>query len=131
MVIDTHVLLWWMEKSPEISEHAKSILDTAALSNTRFIVCSISFWELRMKEVRGLLNPKIELREWPKIIEYFPWLQISDTTSDLWMASAELKWTHRDPADRIIAATALRHRVSVLTKDQKFHDADSPVKAVW
>jgi PIN domain nuclease of toxin-antitoxin system len=49
----------------------------------------------------------------------------------LWLATAELKWSHRDPADRMIAATARRFGMAVLTTDGKFHDEDSPVKAVW
>ncbi len=50
---------------------------------------------------------------------------------ELWMRMAELEWSHRGPADRLIAATALLHDVPVLTKDRRFHAADSLVEAVW
>jgi PIN domain nuclease of toxin-antitoxin system len=60
-----------------------------------------------------------------------PWIEIVDTDSKTWLLAAELDWSHRDPADRIIAATALIHGVPVLTKDRVFHGKDSPVKAVW
>ena len=45
--------------------------------------------------------------------------------------SADLRWDHKDPADRIIAATALAQGVAVLTKDARFHRGDSPVEAEW
>jgi PIN domain nuclease of toxin-antitoxin system len=58
-------------------------------------------------------------------------MQVVDVIPEIWLLAADLDWTHRDPADRIIAATALLHGVPVLTKDQVFHAEDSPVKAVW
>lgn len=44
---------------------------------------------------------------------------------------AELDWDQRDPADRIIAATALAQGVAVLTKDAMFHQPGCPVEALW
>ena len=51
--------------------------------------------------------------------------------SDLWLDLAELAWDHQNPADRMIAVTALKLGLPVLTKDRKFHESDSPVMAVW
>jgi PIN domain nuclease of toxin-antitoxin system len=60
-----------------------------------------------------------------------PWLEIVVTDASLWLAAATLDWPHRDPADRLIAATALAHSVPVLTKDRVFHRKGCPVEAVW
>jgi len=54
-----------------------------------------------------------------------------DADAEDWMSAAELPWTHRDPADRLIAAIALNRHVPVLTKDAVFHATGCPVKAVW
>jgi PIN domain nuclease of toxin-antitoxin system len=41
-----------------------------------------------------------------------------------------LDWSHRDPADRVIVATALMKEVPVLTKDRALHDYVG-VKCRW
>lgn len=58
-------------------------------------------------------------------------MDIEETSVSTWLKTADLEWDHRDPADRIIAATALKFGEPVLTRDRRFHDADSPVKAIW
>lgn len=131
MVVDSHVLLWWMEGHPALSEKARTLLDSAEQQRSSFYVCSVTFWELRMKELRGLLKPSRSLPEWPAILHQLPWLVIEPTSVDIWLASAGLDWAHRDPADRILAATALRYHIPVLSKDRVFHQSDSPVEAVW
>jgi PIN domain nuclease of toxin-antitoxin system len=84
-----------------------------------------------MKELRGLLQPRTPVREWPRLLGRIHNFEILDVDTDVWIRAAELDWPHRDPADRIIASTALRLGVAVLTKDRVFHSADSPVDAVW
>ena len=131
MVIDSHTLLWWLERSDELSDRARKTLDEAGEGEAIFYVAAVSFWELYRKELRGTLIPKISVRRWPEMLDRTDWMQLVDDSPDLWMAMAELNWAHQDPADRLIATVALRHRVPVLTRDKRFHASDSPVSAVW
>ena len=131
MVIDSHTLLWWLERSEELSPTARQTLDGAADEDAVFYVAAVTFWELYRKEVRGILVPKISVRRWPGILVRMDWLRLIDESPDIWIAMTELKWAHSDPADRLIATVALRHGVSVLTRDRRFHASDSPVSAVW
>ena len=48
----------------------------------------------------------------------------------LWLRSVNLGWEHRDPADRVIVATALEERVPVLTKGEILHGF-SGVQCIW
>ena len=131
MVIDSHALLWWLERRPELSAKAEGLLNSANAERGQFYVASISFWELRMKELRGQLRPTRPVREWPALLDQLSWFNIENTSPEVWMRSAELGWAHRDPADRILAAIALHHSVPLLTKDRIFHTAEAPVQAVW
>jgi PIN domain nuclease of toxin-antitoxin system len=47
-----------------------------------------------------------------------------------WLRTLSLDWAHRDPADRVIVATAQMKRVPVLTKDRTLHDF-AGVECVW
>jgi PIN domain nuclease of toxin-antitoxin system len=131
MVIDSHTLTWWLERAPELSGKATDVFEQAPGGRRPLIVSAVTFWEMRMKERRGHFLPKTLVRRWPALLRRVPWMQVVDVTPEIWLLAADLDWTHRDPADRIIAATALLHRVPVLTKDRVFHAEDSPVMAVW
>lgn len=131
MVIDSHTLTWWLERAPELSGKASQIFEQAPGAGRPLMVSAVTFWEMRMKECRGQFLPKAPVRHWPGLLRKVPWMQVVDTTPEIWLRAAELDWAHRDPADRIIATTALIHGVPVLTKDRVFHEEDSPVKAVW
>lgn len=131
MVIDSHTLTWWLERAPELSGKASLILEQAPDAGRPMMVSAITFWEMRMKECRLQFLPKNPVREWPALLREVPWIQVVDTTPAIWLLAAELDWAHRDPADRIIAATALLHGMPVLTKDRVFHEKNCPVKAVW
>ncbi len=131
MVIDSHTLLWWFEGGEKLSVPVREILSKIGGKDCEFMVSAVTFWEFRLKELRGELHPKRPVREWPNILDQTGNVRIMDVTTEIWWMTAEIQWTHRDPADRIIAATALKYGVPVLTKDERFHEAESPVKAVW
>lgn len=92
---------------------------------------TVTFWELRLKEVRGQLTPKLLVELWPDLVRRISHLRIEDVALRHWLEIAGMSWVNRDPAERILAATARQYGVAVLTVDGKFHHADSPVKAVW
>lgn len=132
MIVDSHALLWWLEGSPKLSERAAGVFADAETRGIRLIVNPVTFWELRRKQLRGKLETRRPIHEWPDLMRnLFPWIELIEVGSDLWLAMAGLGWAHQDPADRLIAVTALKFGLPVLTKDGKFHESDSPVKAVW
>ncbi len=132
MIVDSHALLWWLEGSPKLSTRAASVFADAETSGNRLIVNPVTFWELRRKQLQGKLETRRPVDEWPEVLRtLFPWIAVIDVGSALWLALAELEWSHQDPADRLIAVTALKLGLPVLTKDDRFHRSDSPVEAVW
>jgi PIN domain nuclease of toxin-antitoxin system len=131
MVIDSHALLWWLEGDARLSQPARQILDNEEAAPDSLVVSAVTFWELRLKEVRGLLTPKRPVNTWPELIRRMPHLRIAEVEVNHWLRVAEMDWSNRDPADRIIAATAIMTGMSVISVDDKFHRNDSPVKAVW
>jgi PIN domain nuclease of toxin-antitoxin system len=131
MVIDSHVLYWWLDGFPRLSQRATNLIQKAPDSDTPLRVAAVTFWEFADKERRGKFKSRRPVREWPGLIAKAPWIEIVDTSPSIWLAAAELNWAHRDPADRLIAATALSYGVPVLTKDRLFHKEGCPVEAIW
>jgi len=48
--------------------------------------------------------------------------------AEVCLAAAMMSWLHRDPFDRLIAATALARRLDLVSADEAF---DQVVKRVW
>ena len=131
ILFDTHVLYWWLGEPFRLSARARDWTEQIGPAAETILISTVTLWELEYKRRAGKLTLKSSLREaWPtlKILPHVEW--ISPTAED-WLMAAELGWSHRDPADRLIAAMALNRGISVLTKDRRFHESDSPVKAVW
>jgi len=132
MVIDSHALYWWLEGHGQLPASARRRIDEALIEGgDGLLVAAVTFWEMRLKERRGLIEPKTPVGKWPDVLGRHPGFRMVSTSSAIWLRSADLRWDHKDPADRVIAATALVLGVPVLTKDERFHREDSPVKAVW
>lgn len=131
MVIDSHTLLWWLDGDARLSAEGRRILDDDAVEPDSLVVSAVTFWEFRLKEIRGKLTPKRPVNTWPEVIRSLPRMRIEEVKLGDWLCVAEMNWENRDPADRIIAATAIRLGVPVVTVDAKFHREGSPVEAIW
>jgi PIN domain nuclease of toxin-antitoxin system len=53
---------------------------------------------------------------------------IADIDRDIVQSAGELVWDHRDPFDRMIAATALKRRLVLISADVVF---DEVVQRIW
>ena len=78
MVIDSHTLLWWLDGDDRLSDKAKLILDDEAAEPDTLIVSAVTFWELRLKEVRGKLTPRQPVNVWPQLIRKLPHIRIEE-----------------------------------------------------
>lgn len=119
MIVDSHALLWWLEGSPSLSKRAAEAFENAESKRSRLIVNPVTFWELRREQLQGKLETRRSIDQWPDILRnLLPWIEVIEVGSDLWLALAELAWEHQDPADRLIAVTAMKFGLPVLTKDR-------------
>ena len=131
IVLDTHAV-FWLNRAPEkLSPAAKRAIRRAA-SSTGLGIASITLWELAMHVERGWLRLKgITTQGFLQALVQTPGLRILEITPEIATLAAQLPRGFRgDPADRIIAATARAHDVSIVTKDKAMHD--SPLlRTIW
>ncbi len=90
----------------------------------------ISIWELSVKVARGKLDLGLPVDELVERVAGSAVVELLPTDCSTWLRSASLSWEHRDPADRVIVATALRLGVPILTKDAQIQSFDG-VQSVW
>jgi PIN domain nuclease of toxin-antitoxin system len=128
ILLDTHALLWWALDPDLLSAAAATTVRT--MERAGGYASSISLWELGIKARRGQLELPITVDELARRIEGGGVVELLPVDTTTWLRTLSLDWDHRDPADRVIVATAQIKQVQVLTKDRILH-AFHGVDCVW
>ncbi|MFO0230268.1 type II toxin-antitoxin system VapC family toxin [Gemmatimonas sp.] len=116
LLLDTAVLLWWLQDPARLSRAAAAHL--ASAQHTTVLVSSVSFWEIGLKAERGMLELGDSFDGFLTRIESMSGLSILPVDLVIWRQVLALEWDHRDPADRIIVATAMHHQATLLSSDR-------------
>jgi PIN domain nuclease of toxin-antitoxin system len=122
-VLDTHAWIWAVEgMTDRLHARALSAIEQAARAST-LAVSAISVWELAMLVKRGRLRLTTAVSSWLEASLRPPGVRIIPVGAALALDSVQLPDFdhHKDPADRIIIATARRHG-TLLTCDQSLLD---------
>jgi PIN domain nuclease of toxin-antitoxin system len=128
ILLDTHALLWWALDPERLSQAAQEKI--AAIEQRGGLASSISIWELGIKIKRGKLDLGMDIGEFTRRVERSAVIEFVPIDTAIWLRSLDLDWEHRDPADRVIVATALARGVPILTKDEVLHRFGG-VDCVW
>lgn len=127
-MLDTHTLLWWALDPDKLSTTATAIL--SQLSESPGAVSAISYWELALEVKRGQLELPCSVEELARRVEETGCVEAVPVDTAIWLKSAALDWAHRDPADRVIVATALSRSARLVTKDELIRGYPG-VETVW
>lgn len=118
ILIDTHILLWWQENDDFLRQEYRDILDQ---NNDEFIAIStVTLMEIICLYDRGrILLPEF-LEQWLLKITSNKRLLVIPISSRIAIEAFRLPGDfHKDPADRIIVASARILNCSVMTQDNK------------
>ncbi len=130
ILLDTHAWVWWVSNPEQLSSRGREAIDNAAADNQVYI-SAISAWEVAALEAKGRLQLKIDASDWIARSEAIPFLNFVPIDNAIAIKSVRLaEFPHRDPADRIIVATALIVGATLVTKDRKIQEY-LPVKSIW
>lgn len=122
-LLDTHILLWWLNAEPRLSTKHRQILDAASAENP-LRVSDISLWEIATLESLGRLELRLPLRDWLERAIAPPLVRTVGISPAIAAEAAALPDTfHRDPADHILAATARVLGATLLTEDSRIRDS--------
>lgn len=130
VVLDTHAWIWWVNQSPELSRKAERGINKAMDAEAVYI-SSISTWEVAMLVRQERLALTMEVREWIRACAALPFVHLVPVNNDIAVASVNLPpGLHKDPADRIIVATANLLDMPLVTRDRRLLDYPA-VRAFW
>jgi len=119
LLLDTHVLLWWLLKPKKLSRKAFALIERGDV-----VVSVISLWEVRLKAETGkLIIPPGPL---PDLIEQ-QGFRILPLQVEHVMAAADIGGMHGDPSDRLLVGTARAERMQFATRDAQILEVAAPV----
>lgn len=130
IVLDTHALVWWVAGDATLSKKAKAAIDKE-MAGGDIIISSITAWEIAMLVERDKLFLSMDVGSWLATVAEIEAIRFYPVDVEIAMKSVDLPGEfHKDPADRMIVATARKLAVPLVTKDEKIR-AYAHVKTIW
>lgn len=119
ILFDTHVLVWLLSDEQQLGTQTRQLI-AHAWSNDEAAVSAISFWEVAMLQDKGGLVLTPDLTAWRTGLLDDGLIELP-VTGQIGIQAVALEDFHRDPADRLIVATALSGH-QLVTVDAKILD---------
>jgi PIN domain nuclease of toxin-antitoxin system len=110
LLLDTHVLLWWLSDNPTLSEKSRTAITDA---KNLVYISAVSVWEIRIKEALNKLRIPANF----KSILADQHFDLLDITHEHAHAIKDLPALHSDPFDRMLVAQAKVERLTLVTRD--------------
>jgi len=128
ILLDTHVVLWVAQVPEMLSTNAEEAIRTER-QRDGIGISDKTLWELAMLVSRGRVGVKTSLLDFLRAVEQN--FTIFPVTAEIADRAVSLSAKYpRDPADRVIGATALVHGLKLITKDEQI-GASGEVPVVW
>ena len=117
MLLDTHVLLWWLADDARLTQRHRELLDRADASD-RIALSNATLWEIAVLHERGRVSLHAGLLPTLQAIEADVRVLMLPLSARVAAAAYTLPDSfHRDPVDRLLVATAQVHRLRLATCD--------------
>lgn len=119
MLLDTHILIYWLGADPRLSMKQKEVLRQVSPEHPLW-VSDITLWEIATLYNLKRISLQLPLRDWLEAATAPPLIQRVGISPPIAAAGATLPASfHRDPADRIIVASAQVLGATLLTRDRR------------
>jgi PIN domain nuclease of toxin-antitoxin system len=124
-LLDTHVLLWYIEADPRLSDRARDLLTN---DDINLSVSIVSLWEIVIKLNIGKLKIGYTTGDIYQLLKqlYVEVLPIEYADLDCYLT---LPLHHRDPFDRLLIAQAINRQLVLVSADQSLNSYE--VEQFW
>ncbi len=130
VVLDTNALIFDALEPARLGRKARELIERAQAEN-ELGCCDISLWEIAMLIAKRRLEPGTGALEFIKLVLAARSISVLPITPEIAELSTSLpERAGDDPADRLIAATAIYHRAALVTTDRNLRKAGLPVTVV-
>jgi PIN domain nuclease of toxin-antitoxin system len=129
LLLDTHVLLWDAFEPRRIARRIRAEIERAESAGTLWCA-DITLWELAMLLERGRVTAPVPAeRLIPDLLDRRG-IRVASISAPVAMRSAQLLALGGDPADSLIAATAIVHDGQLVSADARIR-AMPGLRVLW
>jgi PIN domain nuclease of toxin-antitoxin system len=118
LLLDTHAAIWVTDDQP-LAAGATAAINSAYQAGRTVFVSAITAWEVGLLVSRNRLSLVARPERWFQRLLAIPGVKLAELSPDILIASSFLPGKPpRDPADRIILATARDLGATLITRDR-------------
>jgi PIN domain nuclease of toxin-antitoxin system len=130
IVADTHIIIWDALKPEKLSKKAKAAI-IEANEGDGIIFCEISLWEIAMLINRNRIKVEVTYKEFINLLFSSNNYILHGIDPDIADLSTRIfQNTENDPADKLIASTAVIKKAKLVTADKAMRSS-SEVATIW
>jgi PIN domain nuclease of toxin-antitoxin system len=130
-ICDTHIPILFQDDPDRLSPRARRTFQRG-IEEGELALADISLWEMAMLFARGRLNPEASVTPADYIRDLIQGyrMEVLPISVPIAVLSQSDIFAHKDPADRLIAATALAYRAPLVTVDEKLREVRG-LEVIW
>lgn len=116
LLLDTHIVIWFISNDSKLSKKVKNLIED---SNNKCFVSIATYWEISIKYALGRLNLNSSIEKIFNIIEESGF-EILPITLNHILQLSKLEHHHNDPFDRLIISQSITENLQVISNDNYF-----------
>jgi PIN domain nuclease of toxin-antitoxin system len=124
-LLDTHVLIWFLNGDKSLSTKARKAIESDNATN---FISIASIWEIAIKLSLDRLSIKIPFEQLSNELDKNNFQILPITFNDTFVLST-LAFHHRDPFDRLIISQSVANDFTLISKDKEF--SAYKIKLLW
>jgi PIN domain nuclease of toxin-antitoxin system len=120
LLLDTHIVLWLSSGDTRLGEATRRTIDAAWRGGSRVFLSAVSVWEIAMLVDKGLIELDLPTEAWVERFLDRPGLEAVPLDHAAAARAYSLHHLeHRDPADRLLIASAIGLGCPLVTHDDR------------
>lgn len=128
ILLDTNALIWTLNDEADLGPQARQRVE-ATLRDSRLLTSAMSFWEIAVLVAKKRIALNKPADQWRMAALGFG-IEEVPVDGQLAIDSVALMGLHGDPMDRIIAATAIKLSVPLVTSDARLLSWNGPLACI-
>ena len=123
ILLDTHIGIWWSDEITRLSVAQRHAISNERSRRGTIGVSVVSCWEVALLSERQRVTLELDPLPWLNRLLNYPAVQLLPITPEIAVRAYSLPEPfHRDPADRLLVATAIEWDCPLLTDDRLILD---------
>lgn len=120
LLLDTHIALWLSSGDDRLGRTTRQAIDAAWKEGGRIFLSAVSVWEIAMLVDKGFIELDLPVNEWVERFLDRPGLEAVALDHAAAARAYNLHhMEHRDPADRLLVASAIGLGCPLVTHDDR------------